>query len=246
VHRERWQRSGIPEETPFTTKPALTLERLRTLVTVGTPRFGWVTCDEAFGCDTGFLDGVAALPRWYVAEVPHDTQVWRRRPGTAGPVGSGRGRRRSKVHLRPGEPTPQRVDPLAAAAPMDEWPPCLITEDSEGPLVAEFAVQREVAVCAGLLGPDVWGVLRRGVREPPELKVYLRNAPAYTPGTALVRVAGLRWPIETAFEERKGGLGLDHYEVRTWLGWHHHMTLSLLAHHFLARARQRVKKGRQR
>ena len=71
----------------------------------------------------------------------------------------------------------------------------------------------------------------------PELKVYLSNAPAHTPVTALVRVAGMRWPIETAFEESKGGLGLDHYEVRSWLGWHHHMTLCLLAHHFLVRAR---------
>jgi SRSO17 transposase len=56
----------------------------------------------------------------------------------------------------------------------------------------------------------------------------------------------MRWPIETVFEESKGGLGLDHYEVRSWLGWHHHMTLCLLAHHFLVRARLRLKKGRQR
>ena len=112
--------------------------------------------------------------------------------------------------------------------------------------MAEFAFQRGVAVRAGLPGPDVWIVFRRAVGESPELKVYLSNAPAHTPVAALVRVAGMRWPIETAFEESKGGLGLDHYEVRSWLGWHHHMTLCLLAHHFLVRARQRVKKGRQR
>src|SRR5262245_3497612 len=75
AHRERWQRFGIPAETPFTTKPALALERLRAIVTAGTPRFGWVTCDEAFGRDVGFLDGVAAWPRWSVAEVPRDTHV---------------------------------------------------------------------------------------------------------------------------------------------------------------------------
>src|SRR5262249_491445 len=79
----------------------------------------------------------------------------------------------------------------------------------------------------------------------PELKVYLSNAPTHTPVAALVRVAGMRWPIETAFEESKGGLGLDHYEVRSWLGWHHHMTLCLLAHHFLVLARHRVKNGRR-
>jgi hypothetical protein len=52
-------------------------------------------------------------------------------------------------------------------------------------------------------------------------------------------------PIETAFEESKGGLGLDHSEVRTGLGWHHHMTRCMLAHHCLVRARLRVKKGPQ-
>ena len=109
-----------------------------------------------------------------------------------------------------------------------------------------FAFQRGVAGRAGLPGPDVWLVFRRGVGENPELKVYLSHAPAHPPVTALVRGAGRRWPIETAFEESQGGLGLDHHEVRSWLGWHHHMTLCLLAHHFLVRARQRVKKGRRR
>jgi len=56
-------------------------------------------------------------------------------------------------------------------------------------------------------------------------------------------VAGMRWPIETAFEESKGGLGLDHYEVRSWLGWPPHLTLCLLAHHFLVRTRLLLTRG---
>jgi SRSO17 transposase len=130
------------------------------------------------------------------------------------------------------------------------WQPTIAPQISQallkGPLVAEFACQRGVAVRGGLPGPDVWMIWRRTLGESPELKVYLSNAPAPIPGATLVRIAGMRWPIETAIEESKGGLGLDHYEVRTWLGWHHHMTLYLLAHHFLVRARLRVKKGRQR
>ena len=243
AHRERWQKCGIPETTRFTTKPALALEMLRAVVAAGTLRFRWVTCDEAFSRDTAFLDGVAAQQRWYYAEVPHDTQVWLTRPATAVPAWSGRGRRPRKARMMPEEPAPQRVDQLAAVVPTDGWQPFLIKEGSKGPLVAEFACQRGVAVRAGLPGPDVWMVFRRALGENPELKVYLSNAPAHTPVAVLVRVAGMRWPIETAFEESKGGLGLDHYEVRSWLGWHHHMTLCLLAHHFLVRARQRVKKG---
>jgi SRSO17 transposase len=245
AHRERWQQCGIPESTPFATKPTLALEMLRAVVAAGTLRFRWVTCDEAFGRDTAFLDGVAAQQRWYYAEVPHDTQVWLTRPATAVPAWSGRGRRLRKVRLVPGEPASQRVAQLAAAVPTDGWHPFLIKEGSKGPWVAEFAFQRGVAVRRGLPGPDVWIIFRRILGESPELKVYLRNTPGHTPRMALVRVAGMRWPIETAFEESKGGLGLDHYEVRSWLGWHHHMTLCLLAHHFLVRARQRVKKGRR-
>lgn len=246
AHRERWKKCGIPEETPFQTKPGLALEMLRAIVAAGSLRFRWVTCDEAFGRDTEFLEGVAALQRWYFAEVPHDTQVWLRRPVTAMPAWAGRGRRPRKVRLRPGEPAPQRVDQLAAAVPPEQWQAYLLKEGSKGPLVAEFACHRGVAVRAGLPGPEVWIVWRRTLGDAPELKVYLSNAPATAPVTALVRMAGMRWPIETALEESKGGLGMDHYEVRSWLGWHHHMTLCLLAHHFLVRARARVKKGRQR
>jgi SRSO17 transposase len=246
AHRERWKACGIPEETPFKTKPALALEMLQAIVAAGSLGFRWVTCDEAFGREPAFLDGVAALPRWYVAEVSHDTRVWQTRPATAVPPWSGRGRRPRKARLVPEEPAPQRVDQLAAAVPPDGWHPCLIKEGSKGPLVAAFAFQRGVAVRTGLPGPDVWIIFRRAVGDNPELKVYLSNAPVHTPIAALVRVAGMRWPIETAFEESKGGLGLDHYEVRSWLGWHHHMTLCLLAHHFLVRARHRVKKGHRR
>jgi SRSO17 transposase len=245
AHRERWGKCGIPAETLFKTKQALALEMVQAIVTEGGLRFRWLTCDEAFGRDGAFLDGIAALGRGYVAEVPHDTQVWLTHPATAVPTWTGRGRRPRKARLVPGEPAPQRVDQLAAAVPLDEWHPSLIKEGSNGPLLAEFAFHRGVAVRAGLPGPDVWLVFRRGLGENPELKVSLSNAPAHTPVTALVRVAGMRWPIETAFEESKGGLGLDHYEVRSWLGWHHHLTLCLLAHHFLVRARQRVKRGRR-
>ena len=219
---------------------------VRAVVQAGTVRVRWVTGDEAFGREPTFLDGVAALPRWYVAEMPHDTRRWRRRPPTAVPTWSGRGRRPRQVRLLPGEPTPHRGDHRAAALPPETWHPDLIQAGSQGPLGAACAFQRGVAVRAGWPGPDVWIVLRRAVGEQPERKVSLSKAPAHTPGAALVRVAGRRWPIATAFEESQGGLGLDHNEVRSWLGWHHQMTVCLLAHHGLVRARRRGNKGPQR
>ena len=142
----------------------------------------------------------------------------------------------------PGEPEPQRVDEIAAV-PADEWQAYLIKEGSKGPMVAEFAFRRVVAVRHGLPGPEVWLILRRSLGEEPELKTYLSQAPADTPPTELVRVAGMRWPVETAIQDGKEGLGMDDYMVRSWLGWHHHMTECILAHHFLVRVQKRLKRG---
>jgi SRSO17 transposase len=244
AHQDRWQKCGIPEEVAFKTKPELALEMLETAAREGHLRFRWVTCDEGFGANPAFLDGVDQLERWYLAEVPQDTRVWLQRPRTGVPSGSGQGRPPSRERLAPGQPSAQRVDEIAASLSDDAWQPYRIKEGSQGPLVAEFAFLRVVAVRHKLPGPAVWLVLRRSLDDEPELKTYLSNAPADIPVSALVRVSGIRWPIETAIEECKGGLGMDHYEVRTWLGWHHHMTLCLLAHHFLVRAQLRLKKER--
>jgi SRSO17 transposase len=202
-----------------------------------------VTCDELYGRSPDFLDGVAAVDRWYLAEVPLNTRVWKTRPQTAVPAWSGRGPHPTKERLLPGEPEAQRVDEIAARLKPEAWQPYLIKEGSKGPMVAQFAFLRGVAVRDELPGPDVWIVFRRGLSKDAELKVYLSNASPDTPVTELVRVAGLRWPVETAIEEGKDGLGMDHYEVRSWLGWHHHMTECLLAHHFLVRCQKRLKGG---
>lgn len=100
----------------------------------------------------------------------------------------------------------------------------MIKEGSNGPIVAEFAFLRGVAVRDELPEPEVWVVLRRSPGEDPELKVYVSHTPVDTPVTVLAPVAGVRWPVETAIEEGKDALGMDHYDVRSWLGRHHHMT----------------------
>jgi hypothetical protein len=141
-----------------------------------------------------------------------------------------------------GEPEPQRVDEIATAIPENDWAPYLVKEGSKGPLVAEFAFRRVVAVRDELPGPEVWLILRRSLGEEPELKTYLSNAPVDTVSTELVRMTGMRWPVETAIEDGKDGLGMDDYMVRTWLGWHHHMTECILAHHYLVRVQKRLKR----
>ena len=110
---------------------------------------------------------------------------------------------------------------------------CTIKEGSKGPLICDFAFLRVTEVRHGLPGSDVWLIIRRNVEDSSEIKFYFSNAPADTPISEFVRISGMRWPIESTFEEGKGEVGLDHYETRSWLGWHHHMILTALAHHFL-------------
>jgi hypothetical protein len=156
---------------------------------------------------------------------------------------SGKGRTPVRRRRHPDSPPPLRVDALAAQLPATAWRRYRVLEGARGPLVADCAALRAVAVRDGLPGPEVWVVLRRPLAEAgerPELKSYLANAAADTPLATLVRISGLRWPIESCFEEGKEEVGLDQYELRFWRGWHHHMTMVLLAHHFLVRLRLRL------
>jgi SRSO17 transposase len=207
----------------------------------GTVRARWVVCDEAFGCDTRALDRLDTCGLWYLAEVPHDTRVWPQRPATAIPSWTGQGRPPTRRRVLAGEVAPVTVAQLAALLPAAHWTRQTIKEGSKGPLVADFGAVRMIAVREGLPGPEVWVVLRRNPLTGG-LKTYLSNAPAETPLAELVRVSGMRWPIETCFEDGKQYLGMGAYEVRSWRGWQHHMTLVILAHFFLVRMCRRLKK----
>lgn len=240
AYAERRQKCGVPPEVEFKTKTQLSGEMLTAVHKTGTLRGQWVACDEAFGRDTDLLDQVAGLGLWYYAEVPHNTLVWLKRPATAVPEWSGQGRKPSRLALVEGEPAPQSVSAIAETLSADRWSPHTIKEGSKGPLVAKFACLRVVASRDGLPGPEVWLILRRDLLSG-ELKTYLSNAPLETPLTELVRLSGMRWPIETCFEDGKQYLGMGDYQVRTWLGWHHHMTLCILGHFFLVRLRLKFK-----
>lgn len=243
AYEERRHDCGIPDDTTFRTKPALAAELIETLHARGALPFGWVTADEGFGKDPAFLDRVDRLGVGYFVEVPRNTAVWERRPPMAVPPGSGKGRPPTRERLAPEAPGTVRVDHLAAQLPATQWTRQRIKEGAKGPMVAEFATVRAVAPRDGLPGPDVWVVLRRSLPDPqdpaaaPVLKYYLSNAAATTPLPTFVWLSGMRWPVETAILEAKNELGMDHYEVRGWTGWHHHTALTFLAHHFLVTVR---------
>jgi SRSO17 transposase len=209
------------------------------LHTQGLLPFRGVTGDEHFGQIPVLLDQIAAAGLSSLMEVPHTTRVWANRPPTAVPPPTGKkGRRFTPVRLTPEAPPSVEVAAVAAQIPPEEWRPALIKEGTKGPLVAEVAFHRIVAVRDGLPGPAVWLVLRRSLGASPELKTFLCNALADVPGETLVWLLNMRWPIEQAIKECKEELGMDHYEVRSWRGWHHHLTRTFLAHHVLVRLRR--------
>jgi SRSO17 transposase len=238
----RRKKCRVPDEIHFQTKNELAWEMIEAIEREGTLRFRWIACDEAFGCDTWLLDRIASLQCWYFAEVPRDTFVWTHRPETFVPPWSGRGRKPKRLVLVDGQSSRQTVEDIADSLPREGWSRHIIKEGSKGPIVADFARLRVINVRDGLPGAEVWLVLRRNTTTG-EVKFYLSNAPAETGLTTLVRISGMRWPIETCFEDGKQFLGMGDYEVRSWIGWHHHMTLCILAHHFLVRVQQEFKKN---
>jgi SRSO17 transposase len=195
-----------------------------------------------------FLDGVATLEKWYFAEVPVNTMVWPEKvkilDAGLGQTGNLKtGRPRSGPRVARNQPAAQEVRQMAAELPAEVWKRYTIKEGAKGPISADFAFERAISKRGRRPGHEVWVIFRRSVSDPTEIKYYLSNAPAGIAKTDLARQAGLRWPVETAIEEAKSELGMDHYETRTWRGWHHHMTLTFLAHHFLVHLRLKMKKS---
>jgi SRSO17 transposase len=239
AHDERRHACGVPEDLAYQTKPEIGLQLLQKAVKRGTLLFLWVVADELYGDSPTFRDGVADLGKWYFTEIKSNTPVWRVRPEVHIPEWKGRGHRPTHLRLRHPSDRPVQVNALAAGIPKEDWTRATIKEGSKGPIVCDFAFLRLSESRRNLPGPEVWLILRRNLEDPSVIKYYFSNAPSDTPAIEFIRISGMRWPIETIFEEAKGEVGFDHYEMRSWLGWHHHMLLVSLAHHFLVRLRLR-------
>jgi SRSO17 transposase len=228
----RCRAAGVPAETPYQTKPELGRQLLQAARERGQCAGQWVTADEAYGQIPSFRDALDEDGWWYVLEVPRTTPVFTAAAATAIPASSQRGRKPTKPRLVAGEPPPASLDAVAGALAPAAWQPLTVAEGAQGPRTYEFATQRVWESRAGLPGRACWALWRRN-RDGSELKHYLSNAPAETPMATLGRVASWRWPVETEFETLKQEVGLDEYEVRGWRGWHHHITMALLAGAFL-------------
>lgn len=235
---ERRAAAGVPEEVIFRTKPELALEMLSEAVAEGLP-FRWVGGDSVYGDCVAFVQTVRQLGKTYVVDVSCDSHVWTSEPQVIPAEQRGRRCRNPQV-----VGATQRVEEVVAALPARAWHRVVVGEGSQGPRIYEYA---EVWVWfreGGLPGPRERLLARRTLGQEPELKYHRSNAVEAVRMEKLAQVRGTRWSIEEDIQSCKGECGLDEYETRGWLGWHHHTALAILALAFLALQKQRLEKKR--
>jgi SRSO17 transposase len=124
--------------------------------------------------------------------------------------------------------------------PRSAWRRLSAGDGAKGPRLYGWACVPYSGAAPGFRGALL---VRRSIAKPTELTFYLTHAPEGTALAELVRVAGARWSIESLFEQAKGEVGLDHHEVRSWVGWHRHTTLATLALAYLAAVRKAAGAG---
>lgn len=208
----RRKRAGVPKAVEFATKLVLARRMIDRAVAAGVPA-KWVTADAVYGSDYQFRAALEGHGLGYVVGVRTDFAV--------------------RAGLRQ-----VRAKALLAEVPADGWHRLSCGVGSKGPRVYDWARLRTAAP-----EPDQftrWLLIRRSASDPSDVAYFACGGPPATTLDDLVRVAGTRWSIEDLFELAKGDCGLDEYEVRGWVGWHRHVTLSLWALAVVAVIRSRV------
>ena len=205
----RREEAHIPAQVGFATKGELARELLARAFAAGAPA-RWVVGDTVYSGDEvrRWLEGQG---RSYVLAVPSTHGIW------------------TRAHQQTAAQLMQRL-------PSDAWVRLSAGEGSQGPRWYDWACLRLPYTTAA--GTGQWLLARRSVSAPKELAYYRVFGPAQTPVEEMVRVAGRRWTLEEGFEQAKGEVGLDQYEVRRYDAWYRHVTLALLAHAYLEVARQ--------
>ena len=241
---ERRAQAKVPADVIFQTKPEQAMAMLEQAWQAGVP-MRWVAGDEIYGDSTELRDLVARNGRWYVLTVRTPTPVWTKRPSVVEPEPQERGRPRTKLRLADGAVPATTVKEVVANWRESRWQRLAVAKGEKGLITYDWACQRVVESRDKLPGPEGWLIARRSISDPTEIAYYLSNAPADTPLLKLAQVASTRYTVEQCIEEAKGETGLDDYEVRYWHSWHRHITLSMMAHAWLASVRCKAteKKG---
>jgi SRSO17 transposase len=210
--RARCAAAGVPRAVTFATKPRLA-ERMLTRAWRHGVRAAWVTGDTVYGHDGKFRRFLDENEQPYLLAVPANQPLFD-------------GEVRSTVQA------------IADGLPGAAWERASAGDGSKGPREYDWAVRPFGPVDER--GWQLWLVVRRHRERPDERAYFFARGPAETPPVVLIRVAGTRWRVEECLELAKGDCGLDEYEVRSWVGWHRHVTLSLFALAVVVAIRSRV------
>ncbi len=205
--RARGRAAGIPDDVACATKPAQAQALLERALGAGVPA-AWVTADSVYGEVKYRRVWLEARPIGYVLAVSGKDTV----------VGPDWRQRRIGTYL---------ADPPAAG-----WARVSAGAGATGP--REYDRVRLPLIAPLVDGWSRWVLLRRSVADPTEVTPYVCFAPTGATLADLVRVAGTRWTVAICCEAATQEVGLAQYEVRSWTGWHRHVTLACLAHAFLA------------
>jgi SRSO17 transposase len=231
--KKRRKKAGVPKHVRFRTRHELALEMLGEHGQL-LPH-AWVAGDDEMGRSTQFRLALQERQEPYLLAVPSNTLV--RDRDAEPPPYSGHGPR-AKVPFT-------RVDRWAAALPEDAWETTEVRDGERGPLVVQSVKARVTAKTDRRReGPGETLVVIREPQHDGTYKhdYYLSNAPYETPLAEFARVAKAEHRVEECLQRAKSEAGLADYEVRTWEGWHHHQTLSLIATWFLVKESLRGKK----
>jgi len=230
--RSRLRKAGVPHEVRFRTRHQLALEMLDESGESLPHR--WIAGDDEMGRSSRFRGELRARSERYLLAVPSNTLV--RDLEVPEPDYAGRGR-------RPKSPF-QRLDRWCAALPEEAWTRLEVRDGEKGPLVVECVKRRvQPRTETGGTGPEELLFLTREAQSDGTYKhdYYVSNAEPGERLEELGRVSKAAHRIEECIKRGKGEAGLGDYQVRNWLAWHHHQTLSLLAAWFLNRETRRGK-----
>lgn len=235
-YEDRRYACAVPPDLKFMTKLEIALELIKDIKESGNFPAKWLGCDSAFGSNKDFIDTIADS-FYYFADVQSNTRIFTLDVQVGVPEYKGKGPRPHKLQALT---QPINVSDIAQNTEIP-WQTKVLGEGAKGPIVAEIKCLRVYEYRDGMPGRECWLYIRKYA--DGKIKYSLSNAPENTPIETLDHVALMRWPIEQCFEECKSDLGMDHYEIRSWPGWHRHMLFVFLAQLFLLEVRMMFKKN---
>jgi SRSO17 transposase len=244
----RRKKAGIPEEVTFKTKPELALDLIDQVKAWGLEN-RLVLADSVYGDGYAFRQGLRSRQLDYVVQVSGDLTAWTEDPHPSfSPMKRGGKIPRKRWYARELPPARSLCE-IAQDVPSETWKKVTWREGTKGPLSSRFA-RVMVWMANGLMqGKTMKVPAEELLIEWPErsgtpVKFWLSSLRPRCPSwRSLVRKAKGRFRVEQDYREMKRELGVDHFEGRSWQGWHHHVTLVTLAYTFLMLERMGTKKN---